>query len=93
MASLTDTYRMMRGEEPVNKERITEEDRTKVEINKRVGEPGKKVSQNFINDMKRIRSGETLVVEQVQTTKESLNNSIMDVMHNGEKEEEEQIST
>ena len=32
MASLTDTYRMMNGEEPVNKERITEEDHTKIEM-------------------------------------------------------------
>ena len=88
MASLTDTYRMMKGEEPLNKERITEEDKTKIELSSKGGVPGKAVTQNCINDMKRIRSGETLVVEQVQTTKESLNNSIMDVLYNGEKEEE-----
>jgi len=82
MASLTDTYRMMQGEEPVNKERITEEDQTKIEMSQK-GTDGKPITQNFINDMKRIRNGETLFVEQVVTTKESINRSIMDVLSNG----------
>ena len=87
MASLTDTYRMMKGEEPINKERITEEDQTKIEMSQK-GTGGKAVTQNFINDMKRIRDGQGLIVEnKTETTKESVNRAIMDVLSNGTKED------
>ena len=85
MASLTDTYRMMNGEEPVNKERITEEDHTKIEMSKK-GAGGKPVTQSFINDMKKIRDGKELIVEEILSTRESINNTIMDVLSNGEQE-------
>jgi hypothetical protein len=84
MASLTDTYRMMNGEEPVNKERITEEDKTKIEMGQR-GNGGKAVTQNFIDDMKRIRDGQGLIVEnKTTTTSDSIRSAIMDVLSNGE---------
>ena len=87
MASLTDTYRMMKGEEPVNKERITEEDQTKIEMSQK-GTGGKALTQNFIDDMKRIRDGQGLIVEnKTETTKESVNRAIMDVLSNGTKED------
>lgn len=87
MASLTDTYRMMKGEEPINKERITEEDQTKIEMSQK-GTGGKAVTQNFIDDMKRIRDGQGLIVEnKTETTKESVNRAIMDVLSNGTKED------
>ena len=85
MASLTDTYRMMNGDEPINKERITEEDQTKIEMSKK-GTGGKAVTQKFINDMKKIRDGEGLIVEEAVATKNSINKSIMDVLTNGKKE-------
>lgn len=86
MASLADTYRMMNGEEPVNKERITEEDKTKIEMGQK-GTAGKAVTQNFINDMKRIRDGQGLIVEnKTVTTKEAINQAIMDVLSNGKEE-------
>ena len=86
MASLADTYRMMNGEAPVNKERITEEDHAKIEMSKKGG-PGKRVTQNFINDMKRIRDGQGLIVEnKTVTTKEAINQAIMDVLSNGKEE-------
>ena len=87
MASLTDTYRMMKGEEPVNKERITEEDQTKIEMSQK-GPGGKAVTQNFIDDMKRIRDGQGLIVEnKTITTSDSIRSAIMDVWTNGTKEE------
>ena len=87
MASLTDTYRMMKGEEPINKERITEEDQTKIEMRQK-GTGGKAVTQNFIDDMKRIRDGQGLIVEnKTEPTKESVNRAIMDVLSNGTKED------
>ena len=81
MARLTDTYRLMNGEEPVNKKSITEEDHIKINMRKKAsGDAGSKVTQKFIDDMKKIRNGEGLIVEQVHNTKDSINQAIMDAM-------------
>ena len=61
MASLTDTYRMMKGEDPVNTEKITEQDKTKIEMSKK-GTGGAPVTQKFIDDMKRIRDIVSLLI-------------------------------
>ena len=58
MASLEDTFRMMNGEEPVNKSRLTAEDKNFHENRSRyknVGESGK-ITTDFLNSI-----GDTLV--------------------------------
>ena len=77
---------MMKGEEPINKEQITEEDHAKIEMSKKGG-GGKRVTQNFINDMKRIRNGEKLIVEEVVDIRKSVNRAIMSVWTNETKKE------
>jgi len=56
MASLEDTFRMMKGEEPVNKDRLTMEDKnfheTRSKFRKLNGDDGGKVTRDFMECVK-----------------------------------------
>jgi hypothetical protein len=53
MASLEDAFRMIKGEEPVNEERLTENDKARVEMKHNMtGAPEGKVTRNFMDSVR-----------------------------------------
>ena len=67
MASLEDTFRMMKGDEPVNEDRLTEQDKVRVEMKHNVtGAPPGKVTRDFMDSVRN-----TLIEHQGGTIAES----------------------
>jgi hypothetical protein len=67
MASLEDAFRMMKGEEPVNEDRLTEQDKVRVEIKNNItGAPSGKVTRDFMDSVRN-----TLIEHQGGTITES----------------------
>ena len=53
MASLEDAFRMMKGDEPVNEDRLTEQDKVRVEMKHNVtGGPPGKVTRDFMDSVR-----------------------------------------
>lgn len=63
MASLEDTFRMMKGEEPVNEERLTERDKVRVEMKQG---PEAKITKGFLSTV-----SDTLIENRGGTVSES----------------------
>jgi len=67
MASLEDTFRMMKGENPVNEDRLTEQDKVRVEMKNNItGAPPGKVTRDFMDSIRN-----TLIEHQGGTVSES----------------------
>ena len=67
MATIEDTFRMMKGEEPVNTERLTEQDKVRVEMKNTItGELSGKITRGFMDAVK-----ETLAEHRGETIAES----------------------
>jgi hypothetical protein len=67
MASLEDTFRMMKGEEPVNPNRLTEQDKVRVNITQTTsGTLGGSITKDLLNSIKN-----TLIEHQGETITES----------------------
>jgi hypothetical protein len=67
MASLEDAFRMIKGEEPVNTNKLTEQDKVRVEIKNNItGAPPGKVTRDFMDSVRN-----TLVEHQGGTITES----------------------
>ena len=67
MASLEDTFRMMKGEEPVNTEKLTEQDKVRVEMKHNItGAPAGKLTREFMDSVR-----DTLIEHQGGTITES----------------------
>jgi hypothetical protein len=67
MASLEDTFRMMKGEEPVNTNRLSEQDKVRVEMKQTItNEVAGKVTRGFMDAVK-----ETLAEHRGETISES----------------------
>ena len=53
MATLEDTFRMMKGEEPVNKDKLTEQDKVRVEMKSNItGSPSGKITRDFMDTVR-----------------------------------------
>jgi hypothetical protein len=67
MATIEDTFRMMKGEEPVNTNRLTEQDKVRVEMKQAVtAELSGKITRGFMDAVK-----ETLAEHRGETISES----------------------
>ncbi len=67
MASLEDTFRIMSGEEPVNTEKLTEQDKVRVDMTQNItGAPAGKVTREFMDSVRN-----TLIEHQGGTITES----------------------
>jgi len=67
MASLEDTFRMMKGENPVNEDRLTDQDKVRVEVKNNItGAPPGKVTRDFMDSIRN-----TLIEHQGGTVSES----------------------
>ena len=53
MASLEDAFRMMKGEDPVNTDKLTEQDKVRVEMKNNItGAPAGKVTRDFMDSVR-----------------------------------------
>jgi len=67
MASVEDAFRMMKGENPVNEDRLTEQDKVRVEMKNNItGAPPGKVTRDFMDSIRN-----TLIEHQGGTVSES----------------------